>query len=216
MDTTTPVATAPAASLCDIYQTGYADGKAKTHVEVQSWTLGAHATDCGCDVCVTVRLVLQRAWPWSLWTRPPQPSQPASRAHARHALGFCPVTASRVTESVRPRPSSREETTPFPVSKIYDMPMRAGAAHQRRPRLSGVPGKWRGTLRIVISTCSTGYHPRASHAGHPPVGLYPMMLPIFLALHSREWGGGFCFCFGSATDSPSGGGNGQHGRLALV
>ena len=49
--------------LCDVYQTGYADGKAKIHFEVQSWTLGAHATDCGCDVCVTVRLVLQRAWP---------------------------------------------------------------------------------------------------------------------------------------------------------
>ena len=63
MDTTTPDATAPAASLCDIYQTGYADGKAKTHFEAQSWTLGAHATDCGCDVCVTVQLVLQRAWP---------------------------------------------------------------------------------------------------------------------------------------------------------
>ena len=86
MDTTTPDATAPAASLCDIYQTGYADGKAKTHVEVQSWTLGAYATGCGCDVCVTVRLVLQRAWP--LRTRPPQPSQPASCARASRARVF--------------------------------------------------------------------------------------------------------------------------------
>ena len=81
MDTTTPDATAPAASLCDIYQTGYADGKAKTHVEVQSWTLGAYATGCGCDVCVTVRLGPATGLaPWSLRTRPPQPSQRASRA----------------------------------------------------------------------------------------------------------------------------------------
>ena len=34
--------------------------------------------------------------------------------------------------------------------------------------------------------------------------------------HSREWGGGFCFGGGSATDSLSDGGNGQHGLIELV
>ena len=45
---------------CDSYGDGYSAGKAATHFEVRVWELGAHATDCGCRRCETIRLVVRK------------------------------------------------------------------------------------------------------------------------------------------------------------
>ena len=39
------------------YGSGYAHGKDKAHFELRTWT-GAHAGDCGCEPCQTVRAVI--------------------------------------------------------------------------------------------------------------------------------------------------------------
>jgi hypothetical protein len=37
--------------------TGYAHGKDKAHVELRTWE-GSHAGDCGCELCMTVRILV--------------------------------------------------------------------------------------------------------------------------------------------------------------
>lgn len=46
---------------CDIYGEGYTAGKAKTHFELRTWEIGAHAPDCGCEACGTARVLVRKA-----------------------------------------------------------------------------------------------------------------------------------------------------------
>ena len=41
----------------DDYASGYAQGKEKAHFELRTWT-GAHAGDCACEPCKSVRAVI--------------------------------------------------------------------------------------------------------------------------------------------------------------
>ena len=45
---------------CDSYGDGYAAGKAAAHFETRVWELGAHALDCGCRPCETIRQVVRK------------------------------------------------------------------------------------------------------------------------------------------------------------
>ncbi len=50
-----------ACGRCDDHGDGYARGTGRAHLELRQWEPGAHAVDCGCDGCVTVRAVLAAA-----------------------------------------------------------------------------------------------------------------------------------------------------------
>ncbi len=43
---------------CDAYGDGYSAGKAKAHEETRAVVQGRHAQGCGCEPCITVRVVL--------------------------------------------------------------------------------------------------------------------------------------------------------------
>ena len=49
----------PLCALCQGYVEGYASGKQKAHDEVRMWELGAHEPDCGCNPCLSARVVVQ-------------------------------------------------------------------------------------------------------------------------------------------------------------
>lgn len=50
---------------CGCWGNGYAAGKDKAHFEVRNVLDGSHAGGCGCEPCITVRIVaLQLARRW--------------------------------------------------------------------------------------------------------------------------------------------------------
>ena len=48
----------PLCALCQGYVEGYASGKQKAHDEVRMWELGSHEPDCGCNPCLSARVVV--------------------------------------------------------------------------------------------------------------------------------------------------------------
>ena len=56
------------------YETGYAAGKEKSHLELRQWQPGDHTLACGCDVCVTVRTVIDTVVTWPIKPKGPKVS----------------------------------------------------------------------------------------------------------------------------------------------
>ena len=50
--------TDPLCVRCDAYGDGYSRGKDKAFFEVQRWIPGQHSALCGCEPCLTVKLIL--------------------------------------------------------------------------------------------------------------------------------------------------------------
>ena len=45
---------------CDSYGDGYAAGKDAAYFAISTWELGAHALDCGCRPCETIRQAVSK------------------------------------------------------------------------------------------------------------------------------------------------------------
>ena len=44
---------------CDAYDACYVAGKDDAHAELRAWQLGDHAATCGCELCQTVRAIVE-------------------------------------------------------------------------------------------------------------------------------------------------------------
>ena len=51
---------AGACDRCDSYGDGYSAGKDAAHFAISTWELGAHALDCGCMPCETIRQAVSK------------------------------------------------------------------------------------------------------------------------------------------------------------
>ena len=46
--------------FCSCWQEGYAAGKEKAVFELKAWLPDEHNANCGCDVCVTARVIVEK------------------------------------------------------------------------------------------------------------------------------------------------------------
>ena len=44
---------------CAAYDASYVAGKDDAHAELRAWQLGDHAATCGCELCQTVRAIVE-------------------------------------------------------------------------------------------------------------------------------------------------------------
>ena len=50
--------TDPLCVRCEAYGDVYSAGKNKSHFEIRHWIPGQHSVSCGCEPCLTVKLIL--------------------------------------------------------------------------------------------------------------------------------------------------------------
>ena len=72
---------------CDSYGDGYSAGKDAAYFAISTWELGAHASDCGCRPCETIRQVVRKVRQVSRSCCPTGTSRTALALAARHPAG---------------------------------------------------------------------------------------------------------------------------------